>query len=184
VQVHDVRHDRRADDPGGQQDALRAAEAGHDEVGRDVPRVGARVDDLPGERDEDDSGERRDARLEPPESHLLETEDREGSGPRDQSRHEQGDVEQQVEPQSRPHHLGDVGGHRDDLRLDPQADRRRARKRLPAELREVPPGSDPQLRRLGLDQHRDQVRRDDHPEEQIADCAPPETLVAKFPGSM
>ena len=34
------------------------------------------------------------------------------------------------------------------------------------------PGRDPELRRLGLDQHRDQVCGDDHPEQQIAELRP------------
>ena len=45
----------------------------------------------------------------------------------------------------------------------------RREKRLAAELGEVLAGRDPQLRRLGLHDHRDQVGREDHPEQQVAE---------------
>ena len=59
--------------------------------------------------------------------------------------------------------------HRDHLGLQPEADRGAAREALAAELGEVLAGRDPELRRLGLDQHRDQVGREHDPEQQVAE---------------
>ena len=82
---------------------------------------------------------------------------------------EQRDSEQQVEPERGADHLGDVGRHRDRLGLEPEADRGPAREVLAAELGKVLAGGDAELRRLGLDHHRDQVGREDHPEQQVAE---------------
>ena len=46
VQVDDVRHHGRADDPRGQQHALGAAEARHQQVAGHIARVGAGIEDL------------------------------------------------------------------------------------------------------------------------------------------
>ena len=45
----------------------------------------------------------------------------------------------------------------------------RREKLLAADLREIPARCDPELRRQRLDQHRHQVRRDDHPDEREAE---------------
>ena len=42
-------------------------------------------------------------------------------------------------------------------------------KLLAADLRQVPPRRDPELRRQRLDQHREQVRGDDHPDQPVAE---------------
>ena len=84
-------------------------------------------------------------------------------------RREERDAEQQLDPERGAEELGQVGRHRDQLRLDPETDRGPAGEALPADLREVPAGRDPELRRQRLDQHRHQVRGDDHPEEREAE---------------
>ena len=76
VEVDDVRHHRRAEDPDREQDALRALEAG-DETLRDLRRIGIGEEDLRGERDHDHADERRDHGLEPTEAARLQREDRE-----------------------------------------------------------------------------------------------------------
>ena len=75
MQVDDVRHHGGADDPGRQQDALGAAEAGDEEVRGDVAGVGLRPDDLEPEGDQDHPGERRDRGLQAPKAPLLEGEE-------------------------------------------------------------------------------------------------------------
>ena len=71
----------------------------------------------------DDAGERGDRGLEPAKAALLEGEDRERSRPGDQRRGEERDPEQQVDPERGADDLGDVGRHRDQLRLQPETDR-------------------------------------------------------------
>ena len=44
------------------------------------------------------------------------------------------------------------------------------RELLAADLGQVAAGRDPELRRQGLDQHRHQVRGDDHPDEAVAEA--------------
>ena len=65
--------------------------------------------------------------------------------------------------------LGEVGRHRDHLRLEPEPDARPVREPLAAHLGQVHPGGDPELRAHRLDQHRHQVGHEDHPQEQVAE---------------
>ena len=78
-------------------------------------------------------------------------------------------AEQQVERDRRADELGQVGRHRDELGLDPQAPGDRPREVLAAQLGQVAPGGDADLRRQVLDQHRHQVGGEQHPEQQVAE---------------
>ena len=120
VEVDDVRHHRRAEDPDREQDALRALEAGHEPL-RDLP-PGRRIGEehLRRERDHDHADERGDHGLEPAEAARLQREDRERGGARDQRRREERDAEQEVEADRRADELGEVGRHRDHLGLEPE----------------------------------------------------------------
>jgi hypothetical protein len=169
VQVDDVWHHGRADDPGGEKDALGAGEAGHEEVLGDFAAVRAGVDQLEDEGGDDDTDQDRDPGLQAPVAQLLQAEDREGAGAGDQPGREQGDAEQQVKPEGGTDHLGDVGRHRHQLGLQPEADRGAAREALAAELGQVPAGGDAELGRLRLHQHRDQVGGEHDPEQQVAE---------------
>ena len=90
----------------------------------------------------------------------LEPQDREGHDRGDQPADEKRDAEQQVERDRGAHELGQVGGHGDQLGLDPETDRGPAREVLAAELGQVLAGGDPDLGRQVLDQHRHQVGRE------------------------
>ncbi len=125
VQVDDVRHHRRADDPDGEEHALGPVEA-RDEAARDARARRARHEDLQGERADDDADQRRDHGLEPPEPARLQREDRERGSAREQRGGEERDVEEELEADRGADELGDVGRHRDDLRLDPEQDVRPA----------------------------------------------------------
>ena len=164
-----MRHHRRADDPGGEQDALGAGEAWDHQVLGDFVRRRLGVEQLEREGGDDDADQGGDPRLEPAKAHLLQGEDREGAGAGDHPGGEERNAEQQVEAERGADHLGDVGRHRDQLGLQPEADRGPSREGLPTQLGEVATGRDAQLRRLGLDQHRDQVRRQYDPEQQVAE---------------
>ncbi len=100
-----------------------------------------------------------------PEPEALQPEDEKRRDGGDDRRGEQADPEQQVEANRRAEELGQVGGHGDRLRLEPEPNRLAVGELLAAYLWQVAPGRDPQLRRQHLDQHRHQVRGDDHPQE-------------------
>ena len=76
----------------------------------------------------DHADEHRDHGLERPEPPALEAEDREGRDARQDGRREEGEAEQEVEPDRRAEELGEVGRHRDRLRLEPEQDRRPPRR--------------------------------------------------------
>ena len=134
--------------------------------------VRVRLEDLEGEGERRRRRPARDHGLEPAEPLLLQAEDRERAGAGEQAGREQRDPEEQVEAQGGADDLGDVAGGGDDLRLDPEADRGPPGERVPAGLGQVPAGRDPELRRLGLDDHRDQVGAEHDPEQQVAELGP------------
>ena len=110
-----------------------------------------------------------DHELEAPVAAALEREDRERDDGRDQPGVEQRHAEQQVQRDRRADELGEVGRHGDQLGLDPEADRDRPREVLAAQLGQVLAGRDADLRREVLDQHRHEVRGEQHPQQQVAE---------------
>ena len=173
VQVDDVGHHRRADDPGGEQDALGAVKPGMNRCVGDVAGVGLRVEDL--------EPERRAATT--PTSAAITASSRRkprcwrarianAPAPAISAAGKSGIPNSRLRPSAAPTTSAMSRRHRDHLGLDPEADRRPARERLAAELGEVLAGRDAELRRLGLDHHRDQVRREDDPEQQVAELRP------------
>ena len=149
---------------------------------RHFPPVGVCVEELDDEGGDDDADQRGDPGLEPAQPQPLEGEDREGPGPGEHAGREERDPEDQVEAESGADDLGDVARHRDYLGLDPEPDRGPPRVALAAELGEVLPGRDPELRRLGLDKHRDEVRRQHHPEQQVAELGAAGDVGREVPG--
>ena len=121
VQVDDVRHHGRAEDPRGEEQRIGPVEAGDNQMVRHLRGVGLRERDLEGEGDDDDPDEPGDDRFEPPEAGALEGEDHERPGPGEKPRREERDAEEEVEPERRSEHLGQVRRHGDQLRLDPHA---------------------------------------------------------------
>ena len=172
MQVDDVGHDGRPDDSRGQQDALGSGESGYEHVLSDLPAVRIRLEDLERKGGDDDADHPHDYGLEAAEPLLLEAEDREGASTRQQAGWKQRNPEEQVEAKGCTDHLGDVTGGGDDLRLDPEADRGPPRERVAASLRQIPPRGDPELCRLRLDDHRDQVGPEHHPEQEVAELGP------------
>ena len=160
-----MRHYRRAEDPDCQQERLAPGELGLDGVQRDGPERRVRVPRTrPGSRRRSRPRRRRS----PPRTC--------GSPKRCRPRITKVTIpvrtaagkraipKQQVEAEGGAEELGEVGGHRDQLGLDPEPEGRPAREALAADLREIAAGGDPELRRQRLDQHRHQVRGDDHPD--------------------
>ena len=165
-----MRHHRRADDPGGEQDALGAGEAGDEEVlatslavaawRRRARRRRRRRRRRPAPRSPPPAGGSRvccRARIAKAPTPAM--------TPAGNS----GIPKSRLSPSAAPTTSAMSVGHRHHLGLQPEADRGAAREALAAELGEVLAGGDPELRRLRLDQHRDQVGREHHPEQQVAE---------------
>jgi hypothetical protein len=83
--------------------------------------LGAHGQQVVAEPAEHDGEQRGDRELEPAVAALFEREDPERDHRRHQPGHGQRHVEQQVQPDRGPDELGQVGRHRDQLRLHPQA---------------------------------------------------------------
>ena len=150
VQVDHVRHHRRADDPDRQVQRVGPAQARYQTAQR-IVRGGADAQHLIQEAGEDDPQQRGDRKLEAPEPACLKGQDRERDHARDQPGRQQRHAEEQVQPERRAEELGDVGGHRHDLRLHPHAPRDRPRVAGTDLLGQVVIRDDPQLRRQVLD---------------------------------
>src|SRR5581483_11341208 len=133
-QPDDVRHDRRAEDADGEEDGVAAREARDDRMPADRREIRVRLeelDDVAGADREHDYGDRR---LERPEPEALQPEDPEGRYRRQERRREEADAEEQVHAERGAEELGEVGGDRDRLRLQPERDRRPAAEGLAAHL--------------------------------------------------
>jgi hypothetical protein len=100
---------------------------------------------------------------------ALQLEDGEGDDAGDQAGRQQGHAEEQVQPQSGAHELGDVGGHRHGLGLQPQKDGRRRRVALAGEFRQVVVGDDAELGRQVLHEHGHEVGHGHDPQQQKAE---------------
>ena len=118
---------------------------------------------------DDDHGEQpRDRALERPVPAFLQRQQPERDHPRHQAADRQGQPEEQVQRHRAADDLGQVGGDRDDLRLHPEPDVDPAREGVAADLGQVAARREAELGRQRLDQHRGDVGRDDHPEQQVA----------------
>ena len=158
VQVDDVRHHRRADDPGGQQDALGAARSpGRTGGRRRRPRPASRRR----------SRTRTQTRTTPARTAIAASSRRKprccrariakAPAPAISAAGNSGIPNSRLSPSAAPTTSAMSVDHRDQLGLHPEADRGPPGEGLAAELGQVLAGRDPELRRLGLDQHRDQV---------------------------
>ena len=113
VEIHDVRHHGRAEDPGREQDALGAVEAGDEQVLRDLSAVGIGLKDLERERGTTTptmpaitASSRRKPR-------CCRARIPNAPAPAITGCGEQRDSEQQVEPERGADDLGEVRRHRD-----------------------------------------------------------------------
>ena len=169
MQVDHVRHHGRAENADREQHGLVSGELGDDGVLRDRPERRMSEPELTEVADPDHDHERGDHRLERPESIPLKSEDQERDHAGDDGGGEERDAEQQLDPERGAEKLGEVRRHRDQLGLDPEAERGAAREAVAADLGQVAPRGDPELGRQRLDQHRHQVRDEDHPAERVAE---------------
>jgi hypothetical protein len=167
VDVDGVRHDGGAEHAGGQQDGVRALEAGH-EPGEGCPRIG-RADEQPGqEADGEDAEQEHDDEFEGP---LLLP----GLHREQEHRHRadyhgtqgEGEAEQQVQRERPTHHLGEVGGGGHDFGLQPEGAAPERPEPLAQDLRQALAGDDPELGGLVLDQDGHDVGDDEDPHQQV-----------------
>jgi hypothetical protein len=148
----------------------------------DLPRVGLGEEHLEREGDHDDAHERGDCGFESAEPVALQRQDPEGAGARQEPGGEEGHPEEQVQAERGADHLGEVGRHRDRLRLHPEAERDRAREVVAAGFGEVLARRDPELGRERLDEHGHEVGRQHDPEEQVAVLGPAGDIGREVPG--
>ena len=157
VQVDDVRHDRGAEDGRGQQHGVGAGEARDEALGG---RAGVEADPqrVVEEAEDDEPEQPGDDGLEAPVA-LASAAPRIAKAttavmrPGGEERH----VEEQVQRDRGADELRQVGGHGDELGLDPQPPGHRPREVVAAQLGQVAPGGDADLGREVLDQHRHEV---------------------------
>ena len=129
-------------------------------------RIGHR--DLDGETNCDDAQEGHDEGFDPAEAEVLHPQDQEHIESRDQHPDLERNPEQQVEPDRRSDHLGEVGRADCDLRHHPERHGHRARKGVAARLRKIAPGADPEPRTQRLQQDRHHVGQQCDRQERIA----------------
>jgi hypothetical protein len=168
VEPDHVRHHGGAENPDGEEHRPLALEAGDDGVPSDGGEVWVRLEELDDVAGTDRQHHHADHRLERPEAEPLQPEDREGRDCGEAGRREEPDAGQELEADRRAEELREIGRDRDHLGLDPERDRDPGRELVAADLGEVSPRRDAELRRERLDQHRHQVRGDDHPHERVA----------------
>ena len=85
---------------------------------------------------------------------------------------EQRHVQQQSKTDGAAEKFGEIGRHGGDLADDPHRPNDRPRKMIAAQFREVAAGDDAELGRQGLEQHRDHVGEQHHPEQAVAVLCP------------
>jgi hypothetical protein len=134
----------------------------------DGAEVRVRLEELDDVARADHEHHHRDHGLEGPEPEALQSENGECAHSRDSRGRQQRDSEQQVQPQRCAEELREVRCNRDRLRLDPEADDDASWKAVAADFGEISSRCDAELGRQRLDQHRHQVRGDDHPDERVA----------------
>ena len=163
-----MRHHGGAEDAGGQQQAVGARRsAGTRPAARSAGTRSMRTT-VRQEAEQDHPEQAGDGQLERPVAAALQSQQRERDDSGDHTAGEQRNAEQQVQRDRAADHLGQVGGDGHQLGLHPHAARDRAWEVVAAQLRQVAPGGQAQLGGQRLDQHRQQVGGDDHPEQQVA----------------
>jgi hypothetical protein len=130
--------------------------------------IGAGGPDLVREACADGDHQRRDDRLEQPESVPLQEEQQHDVEAGDDDAPDERDPEEELQRDRRADHLREVARGDRELAQDPEHERHRPRVVVTARLREVAPGDDPEPHRQVLQEHRHQVGRQDHEEERIA----------------
>ena len=130
----------------------------------------------------DEANHAADDQLDRPEPEAFEHQYAVSHDRRDDHPGEQRHLEQQREPDGAAEELGEVGRHGGDLADDPHRPDDRTRKLLAAHLRQVSSGDDAELGGKGLEQHRDQIREQHHPEQPVAVLCPRLDVGREIPG--
>ena len=158
-----MRHDRRADDPDGEAEGARAAQARHQALGELSVLLAADGEEQVHEAEADQPQQGNDRQLEAPVAPLFQAQDDERDDRGDQAGREQRDAEDEVEPDGGADELGEIGGHRHDLGLQPQQHVSPPAEPVPAQFGQAAAGRQPGLGGEVLHQDGHQVGHDDHP---------------------
>jgi hypothetical protein len=151
IQHHGITHDRH----------------GRDEPLRDRPDIRVGDDELEEERQRDRGDEDDHEDFEPTIAMLLQVEHDQHVERGDDDAHGERDVEEEVQRDRRPDHLGEVAGRDRQLGPDPEEDPRAPRVPVPARLGQIATGGDAEPRRERLQQDRQQVGDEDDAEERV-----------------
>ena len=168
MQEDHVRHDRGAEDAGGQYDALPVGQArGHGAAqhGGPVRVVHQRFNRVAGG---DRADERGDERFERAKSVAFQAEYNKGDGSGDEAGGKEGNAEEQVHAHGGAEEFGQVRGHGDDFHERPQAPDHGAGILAAADFGEIAAGRDAEFGRQALDEHSHQIADGDHPEQRVA----------------
>lgn len=158
-----MRHHGRAEDAGGEDDAVCAFETRDGDAVADFGPVRVREERLERKGQDDHQhhgGYRRFEGAVPPPLHFKDGEARKC---RDDGGRNHADAEDQVQAECRSDEFGKIGRDDDELALDPEEDRRLFREAVACHFREITAGRDAELRGHRLDQDRHQIREGDHP---------------------
>jgi hypothetical protein len=109
-----------------------------------------------------------DDQLDRPKAESLEHQKAVGHDPGHDHPGKQRHVEQQGKPDGTAEEFGEVGSHGGNLAHDPHPEHDRLRKMVAAHFRKVAAGDDAELSGERLEQHRDQVGEEYHPEQSVA----------------
>ena len=168
MQIHGVRHHGRADDADREQQRLRVGDLRRHHVHGSRPPVDRRDEHLDQVAERNDAHHRADDELDRPEAVTLQHQQRVGEDCGYDHAGEQRDVKQQRKTDGAAQEFGQVGRHRGDLADPPHSPDQRRRKVIAAHLREILAGHDAELGRKRLEQHRDQIGDQNHPEQGVA----------------
>ena len=168
MQINCMRHDGRADDSDGKQQRLGVGDLRHEGMECRRGPIDRRNEHLDEVAKADEAHHAADDQLDRPEAKSLEHQDAIGHEPGNDHSDEERGLKQQRKSDGAAEKLGEIGRHRGNLADYPHRQDDRTRKMLAAHFREIAAGHDAELGRKGLEQHRNQIGEQDHPQQAIA----------------
>ena len=168
VQVQIVRHHRGAEDADGDVQLLAGQDVGH-KPRRNPRRRRLTKENLDQEADPDDQPQRQDEGLQLADAEMLDQQQQQHVAAGDQHAPENGNAEQQIQPDGRAQHFGQIAGGNGDFAQPEQHVVTPGRILVVAGLGQVAAGHQPQPCAEGLEQHRHGVAHQQHPEQPVAE---------------
>ena len=169
VQVEIVWHHGSPEDAERDVERLGVGNRRHDESGRERSPLRARQDNLDRKARRDGGHEGDDDRLDLAEAEMHRGEQQHDVESGDHDTPDERNSEQQVKGDRRADHLGQVASDDCDLAQEPKDVRDRLRITIAAGLGEIAPARNPKPHAKRLQEHRHQVRKQNHPQEGVAE---------------